>query len=528
MVRLTMPRAPRIATGRAALGFLLAALAVHCGGLTADAQPPVGRGPARDSASDLVDTIDQHFGRRWQAEQIQPAEPADDAEFLRRVYLDLSGRIPRVADVREFLADPAPDKRARLVEQRLATPDYVRHFTHVWRDLLLSHSSADHKFLAPPLEAWLARQLRDNRPHDEFVRAILTADLTQPGAVTFFTAHELKPENLAAATSRLFLGVNLECAQCHNHPFAPWKQEQFWELAAAFAGVRPLRADNPYLPGPEVMEVREIAVPGTNRRVHFRFLDGSQPGGDPAVPARAQLARWLTAAENPYFARAAVNRTWAHFFGRGLVDPLDALANHTATANGELLDALARQFAAQRFDARLLMRAIANSHTYQLSSRQSAASQRDSSAFARMAVRGLSGEQALASLAIATGLGSATAPAGGPAADLAGTVGGSATPDRSADAETTILAALALMNGRYVADATSVAGSHLLTAVTDGPFLEENARVETLFLATVSRFPTADEARQVRAFVDRQPDRCSGLADVLWALLNSSEFMTNH
>lgn len=476
----------------------------------------------------LAATIDRHFLGRWEAEQIKPADLAGDAEFLRRVYLDLSGRIPRVAEVRDFLADPAPDKRSRLVAERLASADYVRHLTHVWRDLFLSHTSADGKFLAPPLESWLARQLRDNRPYDEFVRSILTADLAQSGPLAFYTAHELKADNLAAATSRLFLGINLDCAQCHNHPFASWKRDQFWELAAAFAGVRRLRTDNPYLPAPEALELREIAIPGTDRTVEVRFLDGSRPALDPGMSPRVALARWVTAADNPYFARALVNRTWAHFFGRGLIDPLDALGNRSESSNGQLLDRLAREFAARQFDMQLLMRAIATSQTYQRSSRQSDVSQRDPAAFARMAVRGLTTEQTLANLAIATGLGAPVSTSAGPTASLAGIVGAAATPDRASDTETTILEALALMNGKYIADATSPTGGHLLTAVVEGPFLDDQARIETLFLATVSRRPTAEEAEQIRAVLERQPDRRAALADLLWALLNSSEFLSNH
>ena len=288
-------------------------------------------------AESLSARIDQLLGQYWNKKHVEPAPRADDAEFLRRISLDLAGRIPRVAEVRDFLADSAPDKRQRLIEQLLDDPLYVNHFTNVWRAILLSQASAPNlRPLTPYLEAWLKPKVRNNVPYNVMVRELITMPLGDrltsssmpsgaPTPLAFYQANELKPEVLASAASRIFLGVNLECAQCHNHPFADWKQDQFWQFAGFFAGVQRLRPDNTMAAAPEQIERRELTIPGTDRVVPARFLDGSSPNWSAAALPREALADWMTAPQNRYFARAAVNRLWAQFFGSGIVEPLDEL-----------------------------------------------------------------------------------------------------------------------------------------------------------------------------------------------------------
>jgi hypothetical protein len=308
-------------------------------------------GPEADPAQALADRIDGILDTVLARDGIVAAQSADDAEFLRRLTLDLNGRIPTVAEVRAFLDDSDPQKRRRAIDSRLAEPRYVRHFTNVWRAALLAQANPqDVRYLAPKIETWLARQLRDNVPYDQWVRAVVTAPLdsrldrpdddVSAYAVAFFQANELKPENLAAATARVFLGVNLDCAQCHNHPFADWKQQQFWQFAAFYAGVGRLRPDNAMLPAPEAIERRELAVADTGKSAQAMFLDGSAPTWTLQSRPREALAEWLTSAENRYFARAAANRLWAHMFGCGIVEPLDALGGRDAPSHPELLDLL--------------------------------------------------------------------------------------------------------------------------------------------------------------------------------------------
>jgi hypothetical protein len=348
--------------------------------------------------------------------------------------------------------------------------------------------------------------------------------MAQPGGITpvaFNLANENKPENLAGSTSRLFLAVRLECAQCHNHPFARWTREQFWQYAAFF-GNGPLKGDK-----------KEISIPGLGKTVQARFPDGTEPAFKRTVDPRVTLAEWAVSADNKYFARAAVNRVWAHFFGTGLAEPVDDLL--LDGDKNEMLDELARQFADHQFDLKFLIRAIVSTRAYQLTSMASDATQEEPRLFARMAVKALTSEQVIASLVEATGF---QAPIGRPrgpegAGLLRVELGGSFArqPSKPTEFQTSIPQALALMNGRFVNDATSLERSGTLAAVANAPFLDTAGRVETLFLAALGRKPTAHESAMLVKYVDKDnpsSDQNRALADIFWALLNSSEFVLNH
>ncbi len=481
----------------------------------------------RQEAAALAARIDQLINARLEAEKVPPAPPADDAEFLRRVSLDLTGRIPSVAQVRAFLADRSPDKRQRLVDAMLESGAFLRHFTHVWRAVLLPDTATDPNLTAG-LETWLRQQLQANTSYDRMVR-----DLLKPGVVpTFAQAYENKPENLAAATARLFLGVKLECAQCHRHPFAQWTREQFWGLAAFFApspGAR-VRGQQPVAGA----GARSIRIPGTDKEVPAKFLDGKEPVWSEALSPRSALADWVTAPSNPFFARAAVNRLWAHFHGTGLVDPVDDLDEQNPASHPELLDELARQFVAHRFDLKFLVRAVVLSQTYQRTSRLTHPGQEEVHRFARMAVRGLTAEQLFDSLAVATGF-EEPAPARGRSAGgkvRATFLARFAHPGaRPTEFHLSILQALALMNGTLTAEATDLERSTTLAAVLDAPFMDNAGRIDTLYLAALGRKPRPEEAARLLRYVegggvDRRPARA--LADVFWVLLNSGEFILNH
>jgi hypothetical protein len=506
----------------------------------------------------LTAKIDEYTAARWTAAKIEPAAPADDAEYLRRVSLELTGRIPSVAEARAFLKDKAADKRQRLVERLLASPRYVTHFTNVWRALLLPEASASFqtRFLVPGFEAWLRKHLAKNTSYDAMVRELLTTPIGgqgvqglyvfqgqgEPTPLGFYVAKDAKPENLAASTARLFLGVRLECAQCHNHPFASWKREQFWSYAAFFAGIEGQKQGEISIPAREVADRKAMKIPGTKRTVEAAFIDGSAPLWKEKQGTRATLAEWMTRPDNPYFARAAVNRMWAYFFGTGLVDPVDEMAggDHPAS-HPELLEDLAREFAASHFDLKYLIRAITASRAYQLGSRGTHPGQDDPHLFARMAVKGLSPEQLFDSLSQATGYQDATAANPYVAFQFGGnsprteflTKFGQAG-DKAPEAQTSILQALALMNGKFIADATSVQRSETFAAVVDAPFLDTRGQIETLYLATLSRFPTPRETdRLVRYVEEGGPEgeaksHEKALADAFWVLLNSGEFILNH
>jgi hypothetical protein len=476
-------------------------------------------------AGALSGRIDAHLAARQARDGVRAAPLADDAEFFRRLCLDLVGRIPTVAECKDFLDDDRRDKRARWVDELLDGSDYTglyaANFATHWRRLLLARAGANARLSAPKLEAWLARNFQENTPYDRLVRGLLTG----PDGQAYYRAHDNKPENIAGSTARVFLGVKLECAQCHDdRTGAPWKRTQFWEYAAFF-GDSPAR----------------IQIPDTSTWVEGRFLDGSRPAARAGTPPRALLAEWMTRPDNTWFARAAVNRLWHHFFGIGLIDPVDGLGSADAScSHPELLDELTRQFIAHHFDQKYLIRALVGSRAYQRTSRLSHDSQKDPRHFARAAVRGLRPEQVYQSFLTATGFRPELAsPPSGPDR-------GFGRPSVAARflahfndpheeplaAQTSIQQALFLLNDRLVDDATSLKGSRVLAAVAKAGLERSTAQqVEELYLAVLSRPPRPEESRRLVRYVESDVadrDRTAALCDVFWMLLNSPEFVLQH
>ena len=517
--------------------------------LAAGLSPAAEKGPPpREvppvSIEDTVRRVDAHLAAFWAKNGITPAPVADDAEFLRRLSLDLVGRIPTAAEARAFIESPDPDKRAKKVDELLTRPGYVNHFASVLRQTWVPQTldNPQLQFVAPQFEGWLRQQLKVNAGMDRTVREVLTVRTLFAGRgaesfrfeatespFAFVQANEFKPENVAAAASRLFLGVKMECAQCHHHPFAPYKKEQFWELAAFFAEVQPAIAN---VSDPKFK--REIRIPGDKpKTVQARFFGESrEPAWDPKRSPRETFADWLTAKANPFFARNMANRMWAHFLGLGILDPVDEPGPDNLPVIPELLDDLARAYADSGFDNQFLIRVIARSKAYQLTSRQTHASHADPRTLGRVAVKAMTGEQLFDSLATATGYFDST-PARdrqffGVRRDFIGKFG---STEKATEKQTSILQALTLMNGRFVNDQTSLDRSQFLAGVVDAPFLDTAGKVETLFLGALGRKPTPAEAEKFASYVGRggaSSDPKKAITDVYWALLNSSEFILNH
>lgn len=521
------------------------ALGLMASPVSAQTAPP-------DPVAKLAATIDEQLGQRWQAEEITPASPADDAEYLRRVYLHIAGTTPPVSKVREFLADQSPDKRRKVVDELLETPGYVQNFTRYWSRVMIPETSADLqlRFLGPTFDSWLREKITANAPYDEIARELLNVELPDRNnsnraqvnmynnrtPMVFYQAKQGTPENLAAATARIFLGVRIECAQCHDHPFDTWKQHQFWEFAAFFSGLERV-GDNPLGQIREIQDRREISIPGTEQIVQAAYLDGVTPQWKSRTSARTTLADWITDRQNPYFARAAVNRVWGHMFGRGIVEPVDDFSEQNAPSHPELLNVLAEAFRESGHDMKFLIRAITASKAYQLSSKQSHESQATPELFARMSVQGLTAEQLLNALSQATGTWRPQSAnnnvfvfqaGNNPEGEFQQTFddSGEAVTDR----QTTILQALAMMNGPLVREATDIGQSKTLGAILESPFLSTDDKLDTMFLAVLSRFPTAAERSRMAEYVQAagEPNHNRAYTDVFWALLNSSEFMLNH
>ncbi len=446
-----------------------------------------------------------------------------------------------------------------MIDRLLAGPRYITHFTRVWRGVLMPEAdqSMQARFQVPGFESWLSSHLTSNTPYDAMVRELLTTPVGngngqpvpfqvgaqgRPNPVGYYFAKDLLPENLADATARQFLGVRLGCAQCHNHPFAEWKREQFWEFAAFFSGVRRQQAGDFVQPAPEKPDLHQIAIPNTDRKVEARFLDGSVPKWAQDKQARAVLANWVTAPDNPYFARAAVNRMWAHLFGTGIVDPVDDMAGgETVASHPELLDELAREFVAHKYDLKFLIGALTRTRAYQLSSKRTHPGQDDPRLFARAALRGMTPEQLFDSLVEATayrddglsaGPGVAFVGQRNIRADFLSRFNNAS--DRPTETQTSILQALTLMNGHLTADATSLTRSETLAALLDFPF-QDTERIEVLYLAALARKPSDKEMKRALDFIAEASAGSAddsaykkAIADVFWALLNSSEFFLNH
>lgn len=490
--------------------------------------------------AELAKAIDSRLDARLKAEKAQPAPPADDAEFLRRAYLDLTGRIPAPRDVHDFLADENLDKRARLIDELLDSPRRATHFATVWRAALLPEAAADGqaRVFQPGFEAWLKAKFRTNTLYDKLVRELLTApisddpkapeavlrDPNKPNALAFFAVKDAKPENLAAATARVFLGVQIECAQCHDHPFGRWERDQFWQTAAFFSGIEK-QTDDLFAPINDARR-REIAIPNTKRTLPATFLDGAKPEWSVGTSPRAVLADWVTARNNTFFARATANRVWGLMFGRGIVDPVDDFSDANLPSHPELLDDLARALIDADFDLTVLIRAIGRTNAYQRTSAQTHPSQSRPELFARMPVKGMTGEQLFDSLALATGY----REAGGRTAQRDRFLTQFALRGRATEPETSITQALALMNGRLLNTVTSAEGSPTLLAVSQTPGLTLPDRIEALYVSSLSRKPTDKERDRMALFVadggtGKETER---LADVFWVLLNSAEFRLNH
>ncbi|QEF97970.1 hypothetical protein Mal15_20160 [Stieleria maiorica] len=471
--------------------------------------------------------IDRYLAESWRQASIEPSARSGDAEFCRRVWLDLAGVAPPVWRLRTFLADPAPDKRDRLIDSLLESTRFANHMADRWNAFLLPAETAEqNRQNAAELQTWLRQQFLKNTPYDHLVGRFLTAGgKSDRGPAIFYTSRNLEPVKLAAATSRLFLGVQLECAQCHDHPYARWTQDDFWSFAAFFAQLR--LSDSDMRGGGQAIEDRsgtEVLFPESDRVMSPRYPGASSPPeADPTDFRRRQLTIWLASRNNPYFARAAANRVWAHLFGRGIVDPVDAMDSSHPPSHPELLQFLADYLVEQRFDLRALYRVVANSDAYQRSSETRDATRPPADSFAAMNIKTLSASQYFDSLRQNVLMGGQNA--GG--TQMARTE--FLRRMDAADADSTdfphgVVQVLGMMNGPEMLAATAEQQSGLIASM-DAPFFDDADRIEMLFLACLSRPPTDDERHQFLAYLNEetQQSAASRLSDLTWILLNTAE-----
>ena len=465
------------------IAVLVIVLVLHPQPTRADDKQPNDR---LNKARQLAMEIDLLINAQWEAAGVTPAAVADDDEFLRRIYLDITGRIPTSYETRTFLANTDPQKRYKVAAELVESSRYVTHFGRYWRKTLLPEATSVFQRVgfASRFENWVRQQLLTNTKYDDFVRRIVAIPISTKGAPSpaensplgFYLSKKAEAETYVAVTSRAFLGVRIECVQCHDHPFDTWKREDFYSYAAFFAHIRPATSvkrkfGGSSIPIFEQVGIKTIRIPGTSKRMSTRYLGESETVKVGTAPRR-ELANWMTSAKKPYFSRAAVNRFWSHFWGRGLVEPFDDLSATNLPTHPEVLDKLATAFAANDFDLKFLIATITSTHAYQLSSRVDQEGQLADELFARMGVKGLTADQIMDSLRVATGnrdlfqssprIHKRTFNDGAGLRELF-------QSDYAAPLErrTSILQALAMMNGEKISDASTVRVGKTLTAIAD-------------------------------------------------------------
>jgi hypothetical protein len=521
---------------------------------------PNGRDPLR-----LAGDIDKFINQRLAEAKIPASSLADDAEFIRRATLDIIGQIPTADRVVAFLKDADPEKRRKLIDELLADSDYGEHFGSIWFHQMIKRDSDNRLLIAPNFETWLAERFNKNASWNKTVSEILTAEGSRDKnpATVFWLAHvgadrEPEPNRVTATAMKFFLGIRLECCECHNHPFSTMKQTDFWGVAAFFgqvdaegtrnmqvkAGAAPSIIENGVIKGKAKGKLAKndrpapsgaIVIPDTNgKTVKAKYLLGSEPPVAGKAQLRPTFAAWATSPTNPFFAKAAVNRWWAHFFGRGLVSPIDDMRPDAKPTHPQLLDALAKEFTDSGFDLKHLIRCICNSQTYQRSSLPRADNKKDEELYSHAAMRMMTADMLYESLEVAlnhspAGAKNAAAKnakrmAGGPREQFRQFFHTEADDDASAMADYAhgIPQVLRLMNSAQMNDTTAVVGK--LMKAESAP----EKLVEALYLRILSRLPTPSETKRMTAYVKSEKDAARGYNDIMWVLLNSSEFMFNH
>jgi hypothetical protein len=491
-----------------------------------------------DDAAELSRLIDSHIETRLDSAGIQPLPAADDAEFLRRAYLDLHGVVPSAEITIEFLDSRDAEKRARLIDELLASPRFGERFADIWSAYLLSPLAAEQREPTERFGDWLAQRFAENVAWDKIAFELITASgtLEENPAVAYLIEgrYPLGVTDLTDLSSRYFLGVQLNCAQCHDHPFVELKQRDYWGMAAFFTQIQtPGRPKAVYRAGiVDDPKITSATLEDADILEGFQAQPPTFLGGETFDPSedetlRIALARWMTSSDNPYFARAMVNRMWQHFFGKGIVEPVDDMHAANVPSHPELLDSLSERFVRSGFDLKLLCKAIVNSRTYQRTSRPGENPDEEAQLFARMSGKTLAPEQLYDSLVAILG-----PPGKTPGIDtrlgarvefcqyFAGS--GDSDPTRY---ERGIPHALRLMNSPQFAGPNLEA----LVRKIEGSSRSADETVERLYLTVLSRRPTSDELQIVGAHVqDAGGGTLRAYQEAAWALLMSSEFMVNH
>ncbi|MDA0281895.1 MAG: DUF1553 domain-containing protein [Planctomycetota bacterium] len=485
--------------------------------------------------------VDTHSFSKLKQLQILPSDVCTDEEFLRRAYLDLTGRLPRIEETQAFLADSARDRRLKLIDSLLETEDFAEFWTLKWSDILRSNSkklsvTGTHKF-----QRWVYDGIRTDQGLDKLAHELLTASgsVFENPAASYWRASR-DPNDATETTAQLFLGIRIQCAKCHNHPFEKWSQDNYYGIAAAFTRIGRQKGAQPDEEIIHVTHSGEITQPRTGQTMKVHLL----LEGDVDVPAdqdrRRVFADWLVSPENPFFAKASVNRIWGHLMGRGIVEPVDDFRDSNPPSNAVLLDALAEQFAKYGFSRKWAIRTIMNSRVYQLSSKKNDFNADDEIYASHATPRLLSAEQLLDAICQVTDVSESFKglPAGTRAVAL---------PDPPTDhyflkvfgqpqremacqcersSESNLSQALQMINGPTVHNKLRADNGRIHQMSKAGK--SDDEIISTLYLAALARNPVEAELSAARKHIAGSTDRMLALEDVGWAILNSKEFLFQH
>jgi Protein of unknown function (DUF1549)/Protein of unknown function (DUF1553) len=494
-----------------------------------------------------------------------PASPAcTDAEFVRRAYVDTIGRPPEVEEVKAFLADSSPAKRDALIESLLKRPEFADYWTYKWSDLLMLSGTRLRPTALKTYYQWIHKQVADGTPWDQFVRAIVTAtgESVEDGPTNFYALSQ-SPEDMTENVSQAFLGLSIGCAKCHNHPLEKWTNDQYYSMASLFARVRAKGWGGEGRSGDGrrtlyVAESGELVQPRTGKPQPPTPLDGSPLAFDDPADRRVSLAKWLTAPENPYFARSITNRVWANFLGVGLVEQVDDMRVSNPASNEALLSAAAQYLVKQKFDLKALMKAILQSNTYQRTSRPLPENQADRRFYSRYYPRRLMAEvlhDAIVQVSqVPTKFDTILFPGGDvqktdfyPLGTRAVQLYDSAVenyflqtfgrnPRRivcecERSGEPTMVQVLHLSNGITLNEKLKAPGNRLDKLIKlrrEG--MSAPALIEEIYLASLARFPSDAERSQLIALLPSPGDASEHeiIEDIFWGLLSSREFLFNH
>ena len=487
--------------------------------------------------------IDRLAWEKLKLLQVTPSERAGDSRFLRRCYIDIIGRLPSPDEVRSFLADSDPAKRDRLIEDLLERPEYADHWANKWADLLRPNPYRVGIKAVLNYDNWIRQSFRENKPYDQFVRELVAAEGStwRNGAVTLFRDRR-SPDEVATIISQLFMGIRLECAKCHHHPFERWSQEDFYSFAAYFSQVRRKGSGlSPPISGGEeiIMTAKSGSVshPLTGEVLPPRPLFGEIEAAEDETQ-RETVARWITSSENIFFAKVIVNRVWADMMGRGLVEPVDDLRATNPATNEPLLDGLAQHFQESDFNLKTLIKTIASSHLYSLRSEPTERNVSDTQNYSRHYRQRLRAEVLVDAVTDITGIHEQfsgmvaesranqiwTHRVSSLFLDTFGRPDPNQDPPCERTGESTVTQALHLMNAPNIhAKITSNDGNVADWAKSD---LTSQQIVDEIYLWCYARFPT-DKERQVceAVFQEKDMTRQRATEDILWALFNTPEFI---